>query len=328
MPQPTPDNPRRKHVPPMAPPPKHVPIRPKFESKPPPVNPRRVRGGERLPSGELTGAGSWAASRWQRMMEEASEGPALLEGLGYAREGQTKRITYAPGRVDASVQGRAFRPYSTTITFPIIAPDAWDKAVKALAEGSVYAAKLLAGEMPRNIEDVFDPLELKLFPSAPADVRVTCTCGHPQTPRAEGGPGWCKHACCVAAFIGAKFSEDPFVIFTLRGLEPSDLMDRLRQRRAVVGAAAGATPIYQQRVQEASEVRLPSLEEAVDDFWELGPGAADIDLSISPAPVKHPLLRRLGSSPWSGPSEFPLVGLLASCYETISQAALRESETK
>jgi hypothetical protein len=45
-----------------------------------------------------------------------------------------------------------------------------------------------------------------------------------------------------------------------------------------------------------------------------------LDIPLSPPPVSHPILRRLGQSPFVN-ATFPLVGLLASCYDTISQAA-------
>lgn len=289
-----------------------------------------MRGGLRLEFGEAgpIGASAWIAQRWLRLLEQAAEGPSLILGRDYASEGQTKRMSVGGGRVEAQVQGRAFRPYTTTLSVETIPPEQWDRVVKGLSEGSVYAAKLLSGEMPTNIEDVFSPHGLRLSPAEPSDVRVECSCGHDQAPSSAGGQGWCKHACCVVMLLAERMAGEPFLLFSLRGLDPHDLVDRLRQRRQVDGAALGATPIYRQRVAGVAEARSDALEQRLADFWDLGAIARQLELPVAPPPLSHPLLRRLGQSPWTGPgatpaAQFPLVGLLASCYETISNDALK-----
>jgi hypothetical protein len=73
------------------------------------------------------------------------------------------------------------------------------------------------------------------------------------------------------------------------------------------------------------DMTYPALEEVLDRFWDAGPGLHEIDLPLDPPPVSHPLLRRLGPSPFPN-AQFPLVGLLASCYETISEAARKTEE--
>ena len=338
-----------KYAPPMAAPPKYVPMKPRFEShapavpKPVATHPKKVRGGVRLPSGEVAPISSWSAQRWMRLMEECAAGPNLVEGLEYSREGQTKRWIINPGKIEGQVQGRSVKPYDLRLTIEPIAPDQWDKVVSSMSENAVYAAKLLAGELPSSIEDVFVPLGLKLFPAGAEDVKVRCSCGHSQRPRgsvsASAGvsamrgvdtndvtSGWCKHACCLAYLLAHRLGSEPFLIFSLRGLDYHDLVERLRARRAVVGAALGATPIYQQRVAGVSDVKSAPLEDSLGEFWDMGESAKQLDLPLEPPAVSHPLLRRLGQSPWTGQATFPLVGLLASCYDTISEQAMREEK--
>ncbi len=337
----------------MAPPPKYQPMRPRPELRsaaPLPMKPRRVKGGVRAPISDAASTGSWIAQRWLRLLEQAAEGQRLIDGQEYAREGQTKRWSTSAGKVEASIQGRAFRPYTTTLTIPTFSHEQWDKAVNSMSEGAMYSAKLLSGEVPANIEDVFSPLSIKLVPTLPADVVPRCTCDPSAAPvAADSGLSinkvaeqvqkpalqasgdvvhtgrWCKHACCLAYLLAARFTEDPFLIFVLRGLDTHDLVDRLRQRRAVVGAALGSTPIYQQRVAGVSEMQSLKLEETLSSFWEMGPSVKDLDMPMTKPEVSQPLLRRLGQSPWTGQAKFPLVGLLASCYETISEKALQEN---
>lgn len=293
------------------------------------VRPRKVRGGVKLPNGDVAPPTAWVAQRWLRLIEQAAEGARLVEGLeDYARAGQTKKISYMVSRVDAIIQGRADRPYATSIAFDGFTPETWDKVVETMAEGALYAAKLLASELPPNIEDVFAPLGLKLFPVDSAEVKHSCSClewrnengGNP-TILSKGK--WCKHICCLAYLLAQKLSSEPFLVFMLRGIEGSELLERLRQRRAVAGAVMGHTPIYSQRIPGAADFEPAPLEESLDQFWDAGPALGDLDLPITLPPVSHPLLRRLGQSPFVA-AQFPLVGLLASCYDTVSEQTLKE----
>jgi uncharacterized Zn finger protein len=293
-----------------------MPGRPAPAPKPPLLRPRKVRGGVKLPAGDVAGPTAWAAQRWLRMLEQASEGAALVEGLDYARQGQTKRMGISAGRIEGSVQGRGDRPYSTTLSLGVIASDAWERVVIVMAEGSLYAAKLLAGELPPNIEDVFMPLGLKLFPAEPSEVVATCTCG-----QLEPGKPWCKHAVCLGYLVGHRLASEPFLMFAVRGLEGHELLERIRQRRSIAGAVSGIAPVYTQRVPGVSDLPSKPLEECLDQFWESGPSLAELDLPLAPPAVTHPLLRRLGPSPFQ--AQFPLVGLLASCYDVISEEALK-----
>jgi hypothetical protein len=63
----------------------------------------------------------------------------------------------------------------------------------------------------------------------------------------------------------------------------------------------------------------------LERFWEAGPELAQIDTPMGEPEVSHVLLRRLGPSPFTE-SRFPLVGLLATCYEVVSEHARREAE--
>ena len=334
--------PRRSvHIPPMArpvPPPRPGP---RFQNtqppapKPPLLRPRKVRGGVKVPSGDIAGPTVWAAQRWLRLLEGAAEGAALVEGLEYARAGQTKRLAFLPGRVEASVQGRGDRPYTTLVTLATLTEEQWGRVVAAMAEGAIYTAKLLAGELPPNIEDVFAPLGLRLFPGDPAELAVSCTCTNlPGTPPdallqpPTGKSFWCKHACCVAYLLAHRLATEPFVMFALRGLDGKELLERLRHKRvAAGGGGGGATPIYAQRVPGVSDIPPKPLDDALATFWDIGPAALDLDLPLTPPVLTHPLLRRLGPSPFLQ-AQFPLVGLLASCYETISADAIKSAEAE
>lgn len=294
--------------------------------RPLPAKPRKVRGGVKLGADENPAQGDWAAQRWLRLAEQAAEGQRLAEGLEYARLGQTRRTSVAKGLIEAAVQGRADRSYITTLSVDPIADDQWEKVVAAMSAGASYAAKLLVGELPANIDDVFSPLSLKLVPTEPGEVTVSCTCADAAgVPVEERSRFWCKHVCCVAYLFAQRLNREPFVIFSLRGLAGEDLIERLRAQRTLAASASGESPVYVQRVPGVSDEPAPPLDKLVDRFWEAGPGLSELDLPLGPPAVSHPLLRRLGPSPFTN-AQFPLVGLLASCYDAISEDARRADE--
>lgn len=294
------------------------------------MHPRRVRGGVRLSGGIVEGPTLWAAQRWMRVVEAAAPGANLTEGLEYAKLGQTKRVSVTPGRVEAAIQGRADRPYLTQIAFGRLADADWERVARVMAEGAMYSAKLLAGELPSNIEDAFGPLNLRLFPSEPSHLTVSCTCADFRTaaeapPQPAADPRWCKHVCCLSHILAGKLANEPLLIFALRGMDGAELLERLRDQRASASASPGdRVPVYQQHVPGITDLPSRTLEESIAAFWDAGPALDSLDLPLGRPTLSHPLLRRLGPSPLPE-APFPLVGLLASCYDVISDEALRRS---
>ena len=79
----------------------------------------------------------------------------LERGRRYARGGQVLDFKLTPGKVTAHVQGSVSTPYSVIIEIKPLTAEAWTKATEEMAQKAIFAAKLLAGEMPQNIEEAF-----------------------------------------------------------------------------------------------------------------------------------------------------------------------------
>jgi uncharacterized Zn finger protein len=345
------------------------------------LNPRKVRGGIKLSTKEGPVSLAWAAQRWMRLVEDCAPGEALTEGVLYARLGQTRFLTVTPGHISARVQGRMPFAYVTDIRLPVFTFEQWDAVIAGMVQEAKPLAGLLAGEVPANIEDLFSPHRLHLFPAEASHLSVACTCHKTQSIRlgpggiplpgpslspatgpspattagsalaapggAASGPSgatppaspWCKHVCCVMALVAERLATDTFLMTQLRGLSKDDLLERLRQKRAVAaasresqpGSASAASgpgrsgdrpvPAFVPRLPGLADQTSPALDTQVENFWRAGPELTEIDLTLGPPEVSHPLLRRLGTSPFTT-AKFPLVGLLATCYETISGKVL------
>ena len=282
-------------------------------------NPRRVRGGHRMPSTERASE-SWAGQRWLRLIESGVEPSVQAEALEYASLGQTRTIGFEAGAIVAGVQGRAPKAYRVEIKLVPFSPELWDTILATMADQAKYAAKLLAGELPTNIEELFAPLGVHLYPPETSELQPSCTCDE-----AKQAPGsWCKHATCAGLLTADRLAENPWLVFTLRGLDKDELLERLRQSRLLPAAPDGSAPVYAPHVAAVDALTIPPLEDSLEHFWEFRGTLEHLQLTPEKPQVSHPLLRRLGQSPFEG-SSFPLVGLLATCYDVISESVLNEA---
>ncbi len=289
-------------------------------TKKPLVNPRKVRGGVKLKFKAGEDPKSWVTQRILRVAEQAAAGEAYREGLDYAHEGQTKRLTIEGTLCEGVIQGRADKPYKTELRLETFEQREQEQVIGTMAEQVRYAAKLLAGELPSNIEDVFAPLGLRLLPTEVDDISPVCTCAD----WSESTP-WCKHAVCLTAMAAERLGDDPMLVFGLRGMPVDDLVEGLRQRRVVGAGLVGPSPVLLPHVPGVTDATSAPLEESVSSFWDLGDGLEDLDTPIVPPEVSCVLLRRLGQSPFPE-GRFPLVGLLATCYDLIGREAIEGRE--
>jgi uncharacterized Zn finger protein len=196
-----------------------------YDSYFPPSTPRKAKGGIKAQSRRGTFGESWWARRWIEVLEGFHIGVRLGRGRSYARRGQVLSIDIEKGKVSAKVQGSRARPYRVTMKVKVLGKTEWKKLAQALSSKAVFAAKLLAGEMPERIEEAFHESGLSLFPDKRADLRTDCSC-----------PDWsnpCKHIAAVFYLLGEEFDRDPFLIFKLRGMEREELI-------GLLGGAASA----------------------------------------------------------------------------------------
>ncbi len=286
------------------------------------VNPRRVRGGVKFKLKAGESPRSWVTQRLLRVAEQGAAAEVYKDGLEYARLGQTKRLTIEDTLCEGVIQGRSDKPYHTTLSLSQFDAESQERVVGAMADQVRYAAKLLSGELPSNIEDVFAPLGLKLFPAEPTDIKPECDC-----PDWSDEQPWCKHAVCLTALLAERMGDDPMLIFGLHGMPSQELIDGLRQKRAVGVLGPGPAPVLLQHVPGVSDIPSAPLDDALETFWEVGDELKELDTPIEPPALNCVLLRRLGSSPFPE-GQFPLIGLMATCYQLIGDDAIREDESE
>ena len=264
-----------------------------------PSVPRRAKGGIRAQSKRGTFGESWWAKRWISVLESFDIGARMGRGRNYARSGQVLSIDIEKGTVKAKVQGSRPTPYRVAIEIQSITPANWGKLVKALSHQAIFVAKLLAGEMPQDIEKVFQRAGLSLFPEKSKDLKTECSC-----------PDWsnpCKHIAAVYYLLGEEFDRDPFLIFKLRGLPREELIKMLGSGEKKPDKRKGKRkpPPAQ---EEKKKTLLPRPEPLPADgslFWNGGTLPEDFFGEVQIPPLSAALLKRLGNFPfWRGKERF------------------------
>ena len=260
---------------------------------------------------------SWWATRWIQALERLMDKGRLARGRSYARGGQVLNLDIASGRVAARVQGSRATPYKIAIALTPLTDAQWARALDAMAEQAIFAAKLLNGEMPQDIEAAFQQADVPLFPVSDSDLHTSCSCPDYANP--------CKHIAAVYFLLGERFDADPFLLFQLRGRGKEQIMAAMRARRA-------ASVIAEAPAAYATETPAPPdgtpLTAQLAGFWAAGPALADFQVKVAAPVVATALLKRLGPLPpdLDGGRAAGQPGAperLAATYAAVTAAALR-----
>ncbi|MBP8684345.1 MAG: SWIM zinc finger family protein [Synergistaceae bacterium] len=184
------------------------------------TKPLSTRGGikSRVNRGRFHGS-NWWSRRWIEILEGSIDSARLARGRSYARRGQVVDIDIEPGLVTASVQGTRKKPYQIRLGFEILSEEAKALLLFRFRERSSFAATLLAGEMPEEMEKVFKEAGTGLFPSKSALRRYKCSCPDDAVP--------CKHIIAVLLLLAEVFDDDPFLLLKLRGVNREGLINLL-----------------------------------------------------------------------------------------------------
>ncbi len=190
-----------------------------YDRFPPPSKPRKTKGGIKARAQRGGFGTQWWAKRWIAVLEGLDMGARLQRGRRYARAGQVLDIVIAAGLVTARVQGSRVHPYRVTIRVATLGKPTWRKIADRISAEARFAAKLLAGEMPPDIEEAFADVGASLFPTTLRELHTECSC-----------PDWanpCKHVAATYYLIGEEFDRDPFLLFVLRGSTKAALFAEL-----------------------------------------------------------------------------------------------------
>ena len=276
-----------------------------------PARPKPVKNGIKTKNERGAIGETWWSKRWIHVLESLGMGARLDRGRSYARRGQVISIDVQKNAVTAKVQGSRQKPYSIIIRLVSLSDKDWDKVIGVMASQAIFAAKLLSGEMPQNIEEAFGEAKVSLFPKSGKDLDTDCSCPDYANP--------CKHIAAVYYILAERFDSDPFLIFKLRGRTKEEIIQALRKKR-------GQTLVEKkQKSAEAeliSESAVTPIEDCLGNFWQAGDALDSFITNPALPEIEGAILKRLGKPPLAIGGE-NMTRLMTKAYAVASKSALQ-----
>jgi uncharacterized Zn finger protein len=218
---------------------------------------------------------------------------ALTEGRAAALSGAVTSLEIGRTGAQADVRAAGGHLEETSLSLRPLDSVVRRRVLKAMAARARYAADLLAGRLPEDVESAFQGTGRSLLPLDAGDVVSRCSCAEGEEP--------CAHAGALAVLLGDRLQDDPFLVFLLRGVPREELLqglqrartrpDRKIETRAADAPAPGGTA-------QTPEPLPRHILERPELFYR--PGEPVAALRSSFAPPEHPeaVLTRLGPPPF------------------------------
>lgn len=169
-------------------------------------------------------ATTWWGKAWNKNLESyADYSNRIGRGRSYVRHLAVLDLKISPGKVTSLVQGSMGAPYEVTISIKKMKQKNWQTIKKECQSRLSSLPDLLAGKIPKALQDIFMVQGQGLFPT-PTEIAFDCSC-----------PDWasmCKHVAATLYGVGARLDEDPALFFTLRQAAIDDLVSQAVQSKA------------------------------------------------------------------------------------------------
>lgn len=164
---------------------------------------------------------TWWGQQWLQALTHIDYDNRIPRGKTYANTGRVEsfKLDLAKHIVKARVTGNYDPFYTVKLKLPEISSEQVTKLLDEIAKSPLIVAKLSARELDPDILTVCEKLGIRLFPSKWSDMQMSCSC-----------PDWavpCKHIAAVIYKMSQEIDANPFVLFSLRGIDlPGELAKR------------------------------------------------------------------------------------------------------
>jgi uncharacterized Zn finger protein len=151
---------------------------------------------------------------WCKNLEDYSDFSNRLErGRSYVRSGAVVDLKIAPGRIEARVRGSSL--YRTAVSVTPMPADAWSALCADCAGAIDSLVELLRGRFSASVMVRLCRPADGIFPS-PRQIKFECSC--------PDGAYMCKHVAAVLYGVGSRLDREPELLFTLRTVDPTNLL--------------------------------------------------------------------------------------------------------
>jgi len=178
----------------------------------------RYATGIRLQELRASGNRSRWAKEWIDRVSAMQFGARMGLAKSYAQSGQVTSLVREGGVVTAEVTGVRPDPYVVKLDFRQAKGAAKKRIEARLAAEPMLVARMLAGELPMEVEEILRDEGFSPYPGGAVsekgrhyDVEISCSC-----------PDWanpCKHATAALLVLGERLAARPTEYLALRGID-------------------------------------------------------------------------------------------------------------
>ncbi|MBF0351149.1 MAG: SWIM zinc finger family protein [SAR324 cluster bacterium] len=272
---------------------------------------------------------SWWGKRFIKALEDLMEENHLKRGKSCLASNRIMSFNIERNMVTARIRGNTnpnygiYREpqYSVSIQMGIIARRDWDDLIEQLGRNAAWITRLILGEVPDGIQEVFSRQGFPLLPESRDDFSTSCSCPDYMNP--------CKHVAGVYYKIAELLDHDPLLLFELRGLPRQELRDRLM--KTPLGQALSArmdddsnnleivpqlhrfTPVH--AVELPPDLTLKTFWRSTEKFPQFEPS--------SPAQIVGGLIKKQGDYPafWNRDNSF--LEIMDIIYQQVRNKIMR-----
>jgi len=229
---------------------------------------------------------TWWGAQWLQALTQIDHDNRLPRGRSYANRGAVRDLVVADSAVSARVQGSRPRPYQVEIGIPQTEALLAGRLMDRLVEDPGLVARLLNRELDPAVLQLAQQLKIPIFPARWTDLKMHCSCPDGAVP--------CKHLAAVVYLLSQQIDADPFLVFSLRGIDLAALLEQRGVR--LDGAKAAALPTLAQALfGDATAAAEPPAAAAATAVPDLG-ALSQLDLTTIPD-LRQTLWRVLPADP-------------------------------
>jgi len=155
----------------------------------------------------------WGRSWCKHLESFADFTNRLPRGRTYARNGSVCHLAIVTGEIEARVMGSQL--YRVSISIRKLEKERWQAVKAQCADGIGSMLELLRGQFSGEVMRVVSDHRAGLFPR-PGEIEFHCSC--------PDGATLCKHVAAVLYGVGHRLDHHPELLFTLRGVDPQELV--------------------------------------------------------------------------------------------------------
>lgn len=174
---------------------------------------------------------TWWGKQWLNALQNFDYANRIPRGLSYARKGAVTDIKFAPGVIEARVQGSRRMPYKEVIKVKIFPEDKREEFISRLIENPLCVASLMQRKLEPQVLRIAEDCGLEVFPHDRKSLKMSCSC-----------PDWaeiCKHLAAVVYKVSEEIDNNPFLVFMLHGV---DLIQEFEKRGILADAGQKIEP--------------------------------------------------------------------------------------